>query len=73
MNDDDPNFPPTEAPSDVVATGALGELERMLGELREKVTALREGELDAETLELRLREVNELAVRAASTLDRAAG
>ncbi|MFY9488583.1 MAG: hypothetical protein WAP35_07820 [Solirubrobacterales bacterium] len=66
-----PESPESQSPaqSDVVSAGSLTELETLLRELREQVTALREGELDAATLESRLRDLNELAARAASTLD----
>ena len=51
--------------------GPLTELEELIVELKEKVSALRDGELDPATLEARLRELTELASRASSTLDSA--
>jgi hypothetical protein len=51
--------------------GPLTELEGLIIELKEKVSALRDGELDPATLETRLRELTELASRASSTLDSA--
>jgi hypothetical protein len=53
-------------------TGPLTELEGLIAELKEKVSSLRDGELDPATLEARLRELTELASRASSTLDSAA-
>lgn len=47
----------------------LETLDALVAELRSKVTALREGEFDADLLETRLREVTELAARASSTLE----
>jgi hypothetical protein len=47
----------------------LEELDALIAELKGKVSALREGEFDAQALETRLREVTELASRAASTLE----
>lgn len=47
----------------------LQQLDELIGELKTKVAGLREGEFDAEALESRLREVTELASKAASTLD----
>jgi hypothetical protein len=47
----------------------LTELDELIGELKTKVAGLRDGEFDAESLESRLREVTELASKAASTLD----
>jgi hypothetical protein len=47
----------------------LDELDHLIAELKSKVAALREGEFDAGALETRLREVTELASRAASTLE----
>ncbi len=52
-------------------SGSLSELESLIGELKDQVGALREGELDAASLERRLGELNELATRAASVLDAA--
>jgi hypothetical protein len=51
--------------------GPLTELEELIVELKDKVSALRDGELDPATLESRLRELTELASRASSTLDSA--
>lgn len=48
---------------------ALDELDSLIGELKGKIAALREGEFDSGALESRLREVTELAARAASTLE----
>jgi signal transduction histidine kinase len=48
---------------------SLQQLDTLIGELRDKVSALREGELDASALETRLRELTDLASRAASTLE----
>lgn len=53
------------------AAAPLAELEALVGELNQKVTALRETEFDAAGLEARLRELNELAARAAGLLERA--
>jgi hypothetical protein len=47
----------------------LDELDALIGDLKEKVATLREGEFDASKLEARLRELTDLASRAASTLD----
>jgi hypothetical protein len=47
----------------------LEELDVLIAELKGKVSSLREGEFDAQALEARLREVTELASRAASTLE----
>ncbi len=47
----------------------IAELDQLIGELKEKVGSLREGEFDASALEARLRELTDLASRAASTLD----
>jgi IS5 family transposase len=47
----------------------LEQLDDLIGQLKEKVSALREGEYDAAALETRLREVTDLASRAASTLE----
>jgi hypothetical protein len=58
--------------NEIEAPGPLTELEELIGELKEKVSELRDGELDPATLEARLRELTELAGRAASTLDAAA-
>lgn len=48
---------------------SLEQLDTLIGELKAKVGALREGEYDASALETRLRELTELASRAASTLE----
>lgn len=48
---------------------SLAELDSLIGELKAKVSTLREGEYDASALESRLRELTELASRAASTLE----
>lgn len=48
---------------------SLEQLDTLIGELKAKVGALREGEYDASALETRLRELTELANRAASTLE----
>ena len=50
-------------------SGDLGELERLLNELRERVEGLRATGLDAEQLQQRLGELDELAGRAATALD----
>lgn len=47
----------------------LQQLDELIGELKSKVAGLRDGEFDAQALEARLREVTELASKAASTLD----
>jgi hypothetical protein len=47
----------------------LDELDQLIGALKEKVSSLKEGEFNAEALESSLREVTELASRAASTLE----
>jgi hypothetical protein len=62
---------PNRSATPPVDPGPLSELETLIGELKEKVSALREGDLDAATLESKLRELTELASRAASTLDSA--
>lgn len=57
-------------PADAETTEAkISELDSLIGELKDKVGSLREGELDAAALEARLRELTDLASRAASTLD----
>ena len=48
---------------------ALSELDTLVADLKEKVSKLRDGEFDATALESRLRELTELASRAASTLE----
>jgi len=48
---------------------AIEELDVLIGELKTKVSTLREGEYDAAALEARLRELTDLASRAASTLE----
>lgn len=48
---------------------ALNDLDSLVEELKAKVSTLREGEFDAAALESRLRELTELASRAASTLE----
>lgn len=60
-----------EAPvNETTATEAtLEELDQLIGELKDKVSTLREGEFDAAALEGRLRELTDLASRAASALD----
>jgi hypothetical protein len=69
MDNPEQNQPaPTETSAD---PGPLTELEGLIVELKEKVSALRDGELDPATLEARLRELTELASRASSTLDSA--
>lgn len=55
----------------VAPAAPLAELEVLIGELKTEVNALREGEFDAAALEQRLRELNELAGRAAAALDTA--
>ncbi len=47
----------------------LNELDSLIGELKNAIASLKEGEYDAPALESRLREVTELASRAASTLE----
>lgn len=47
----------------------LDELDSLIGDLKSKISSLREGEFDASALETKLREVTELASRAASTLE----
>lgn len=47
----------------------LAELDQLIGELKDKVSTLRDGEFDASALEGRLRELTDLASRAASALD----
>lgn len=56
----------SEAPS---TEATLDELDQLIGELKDKVSTLREGEFDAAALEGRLRELTDLASRAASALD----
>lgn len=56
----------------VEPTGPLAELESLIADLKNQVGALREGEYDAAALEQRLRDLNELAIRAANVLDAAA-
>ncbi len=48
---------------------SLDELDTLIAQLKEKVSSLREGEFDASALETRLRELTDLASRAASTLE----
>jgi hypothetical protein len=48
---------------------SLDQLDELIGQLKAKVSTLREGEFDASALETRLRELTELASRAASTLE----
>jgi ATP phosphoribosyltransferase len=48
---------------------SLATLDELIAQLKDKVSALREQDLAADALEERLREVTELAARAASTLD----
>lgn len=48
------------------------QFEPLLDELERKVSELREGSLDAAALEARLRELNELAARAAAAIESAA-
>ncbi|MFT4050390.1 MAG: hypothetical protein QM648_11235 [Solirubrobacterales bacterium] len=48
---------------------SLDQLDELIGQLKEKVSSLREGEFDATALETRLRELTDLAARAASTLE----
>lgn len=48
---------------------SLDQLDELIGQLKEKVSTLREGDFDASALETRLRELTELASRAASTLE----
>ncbi len=48
---------------------SLTDLDGLITELKQKVAALREGEFDAAALESTLRELTELAARAASTLE----
>ncbi len=48
---------------------SLDELDVLIAQLKEKVSSLREGEFDASALETRLRELTDLASRAASTLE----
>jgi hypothetical protein len=60
------------APAPPMAGAALAEIETLIGELKAKVDVLRDDELDAPTLEQRLRELNELAARVAAALDSAA-
>lgn len=54
------------------SSAQLAELEQLIAELKERVGALRSGELDAAELEQRLRELNELAVKASGAVDAAA-
>lgn len=61
-----PEGPANEATS---AEATLEELDQLIGELKDKVATLREGEFDASALEGRLRELTDLASRAASALD----
>lgn len=56
-------------PDQTVTADSLAELDQLIGELKEKVSTLREGEFDASALESRLRELTDLASRAASALD----
>lgn len=54
---------------DAATRQTLDNLDVLIEELKGKIAALREGEFDATALESRLREVTELAARAASTLE----
>lgn len=54
---------------DASTQATLSELDGLIGELKTKVSSLREGDFDAGALETRLRELTELASRAASTLE----
>lgn len=54
---------------DAATQQSLDELDRLISDLKEKVGSLREGEFDAAALETRLRELTDLAARAASTLE----
>ncbi|MBJ7347030.1 MAG: hypothetical protein JHC87_00500 [Thermoleophilaceae bacterium] len=49
----------------------FGELERLLGQLREQVDALRGQELDPEQLQQALGELNDLAAKASVALNNA--
>lgn len=82
MNDHQPQTPPAAQPNAAQPNAAqpnaaqpnaaqLAELQQLIAELKERVSALRNNELDAATLEERLRELNELAVKAASAVDSA--
>lgn len=55
--------------ADQTTQRSLDELDELILELRQKVSTLRDGELDAASLEERLRELNELAIRAATALE----
>lgn len=63
--------PDNEAPANAAPSteATLDELDQLIGELKDKVSTLREGEFDAAALEGRLRELTDLASRAASALD----
>lgn len=61
-----------DQPENTLDASQLAELEGLIAELRVKVTELRAGEFDAASLEQRLRELNELATRAAGAVDSAA-
>lgn len=54
---------------DAATQQSLDELDRLISDLKEKVGSLREGEFDSAALETRLRELTDLAARAASTLE----
>lgn len=57
------------SPEELKTQETLDELDSLIGELKATIGSLREGEFDAGALESKLREVTELASRAASTLD----
>lgn len=54
---------------DQATQDSLAQLDELISELKDRVASLREGELDAAALESRLRDLTELASRAASTLE----
>lgn len=54
---------------DAATQQTLDELDSLITDLKAKVSTLREGEFDAAALETRLRELTDLASRAASTLE----
>lgn len=51
------------------ASDSLAELDGLISELKDKVGTLKDGEFDAGALEARLRELTDLASRAASALE----
>lgn len=73
MNEPHPQAPGSaQTDSAQVAESAqLAELQQLVAEMQARVGELRDNELDAATLEQRLRELNELATKAAGAIDAA--